>query len=305
MLNHEQTERQIQGWVIVAAVAPLAHASGCGWFVTALAAIGFLPLSLIWMDGWKNMGRFVSLLEFVWLIPVLAYLAESCGAYWPAKNDVAVPIIILILSAIPSQVERRAKVGAVILCSMVLLSVPVLVSGISEVRGTWLKPEMKTWSWELAAGLLLPGLSGLWNPAGKRNAGVATAIAIFAIVTAFVTQGVLSPAICTQENAPLYTLAQTLRLGGLSRFEPLVSVAITFGFYAACSFLVCCAETLGERFGMSKSAASVIVTVIAICMVLLQVPANDMVLTIGCVIGWFLMPISGLKKRSKKNEKSA
>lgn len=305
MLNHEETERQIRGWVIAAAITPLAHASGCGWFVTALATITFLPLSMIWMNGWKNIGRFLCVLEFLWLIPVLAYLGKSCGAYWPAKNELAVPITILILSAVSTQVDKEAKVGAVILCSMVLLSVPMLLSGISEIQTPWLRPDASTWSWELTAGLLIPGLSGLWNTAGRRNTGMAAAVAIFALAAATITQGVLSPAICNQESAPLYTLAQTLRLGGLSRFEPLVSVAITFGFYAACSFLICCAGTFGERLGMKRATASIIVTLIAIGVMLLRVPENDVVLTAGCVIGWFLVPIIGLKKRSKKNEKSA
>ncbi len=305
MLNHEQTDRQIRGWVIAAAIAPLAHASGCGWFVTVLAVIGLFPLSMLWMNGWKNMGRVLSVVEFLWLIPVLAYLGKSCGAYWLAEHALAVPITILILSAVSVQVERGAKIGAVILCSMILLAVPILVSGVSEIQVQWLKPYAPTWSWELAAGLLIPGLSGLWNAEGKRNTGMAMAVAIIAVGTAVITQGVLSPRICSQESAPVYTLAQTLRLGGLSRFEPLVSVAVTFGFYATCSFLVCCAGTFGERFGLKRSTASITATLAAIVILLLRIPSNQIVLTMGCVIGWFLMPIIGLKKRSKNNEKSA
>lgn len=250
------------------------------------------------------MGKFLSVIEFIWLIPVLAYLGKSCGAYWPAQNKLAVPITILMLSSITAQVEKGAKVGAVILCSMILLSVPIFLSGASEIQLLWLKPYTATWSWELIAGLLIPGLSGLWNSAGKRNAGMVTAVVIFAIVAAIITQGVLSPAICTQETAPLYTLAQTLHLGGLSRFEPLVSVAVTFGFYATCSFLVCCAAAFGERFGLKRSQSSVIVTIVAIAILVLKIPSSDIVLAIGCVVGWFLLPIACLKKRTKKIEKT-
>ncbi len=305
MLENEANERQIRAWAFAATIAPLAHASGCGWLSAIVASCVFLPLGIAGMDGWKKMGRILLAIEFVWLIVALSYLVQSIGQYWPTKNEVAIPIMLLLLAGVSCQIRRNAKVGAILLCSMVLLFIPILLCGISDIQVQWLKPQCNKWGWGLIPVLLIPGLSGLWNPSGKRNAQACVGLAVLGTSLALITQGVLSPKICTEGSAPLYTLAQTLHFGGLSRFEAIVSMAVTLGDYAMTSFLVCCGAQIGSRLGLSRGAASWMVILISVVLLFIEIPWSGVMMSFGSVICWMILPMICVKIKSKKDEKSA
>lgn len=305
MFDERLNDKQICAWTAAGMLAPLAHVSGAGWQAMAAACVVLLPLGMAARSGWKNMGKMLLTVELIWLVAMMAHLLRASGLYWPAKNRLAVPVTLLIVAVSVYQVRKAAKVGAVLLCSMVVLFVPVLLCGISDVETAWLHPEWNDWAWELIPVLLLGGIGGLWHTGQGKHGRSILLIGVYGIAAALITQGVLSMGICAREKAPLYVLAQTLHIGGLSRFEALVSTAVTLGYYATTSLMLCAGIEMAQGLGMSPRTGAAVVAAGVISVWLSGVEISAGVAAVGPLILWGFAPLVCVKKKSKKSEKSA
>ena len=116
-------------WLLAAMSAPLAHFSGSGWLMTALAASAVLPLTLL-PKAWEGMTKPLLLLQLLWLGAVAGALLSGSPAYWPSDNDLAVPLTILVLAALTGA-PAAPRIGALLALCMALLTIPAAVSGVA------------------------------------------------------------------------------------------------------------------------------------------------------------------------------
>ena len=300
MSESAMTRRQGAAWLLTAMLAPLAHASGLGWTNLALYAAAALPLWLLpgKMDG---LPKPILLLEWGSVILAGASILPASGSYWPGRaSEQVVPAVLLILAAMTGNVRRGAN-AAGILCWMTgILGAIVLYMGTQGIELRWLRPVPVVWNPVLAGTMLLPGLSVLWpEKPGKSMCG----IAVLAAVLGVLVQGTLGAEAAEMLSAPFYEMARSLRLGSLSRLEPVGSVMLTLSWFALCLYLVMGARTLLEEAGIGEQKALWTGTV-AMCLLIgmketTKLPAQPL----WSGILWFGIPLWNFFKKAKKDEK--
>lgn len=305
MSNEKMEAGAGRGWLLAAMAAPLAHASGAGWMAGAVLAMLILPLSRRIGIGWQRMGKPVLFAQLVWMSVMLGILLKSGGDYWPAPRAYVVALTLLVLAALPISRERSARIGAVLLWAVVLLFVPIGLCALGEIRMDLLMPRWDGWAWAMVPGLLLPGLYGLVQEGndGIRRKTLAVAGA-FAVAMGILTQGMVGEQICRMENAPLHVAAQTMRLGGLSRFEVIVSMAMTLGYYATASYMMECAKAVACRLGANGKGLPWCVAAVSASS-MLWANGSPGRWAAGCVAAWCIVPIVYGKRKMKKDENSA
>ena len=116
-------------------------------------------------------------------------------------------------------------------------------------------------------------------------------------------QGVLSPAVASGAGDAFYETGRTLRLGILSRMEPVTAVAATLGWYATGVLLIASAQRLAGRHGLKGKMVKVCAGALAAAGFCIgdAVPAWTVVgIT---VFGWIATPLWTEKRNFKKDEK--
>lgn len=302
---NDEGNRSVWAWSAAAAAAVLANASGAGWLACGILAGILLPLGAWGQDGWGKMGKAMALVQVLWMTVMLGLLLPDAAGYWPSPNAYIVPLSLLLLAMLPAQSKQNARTGAVLLVSMLVLFVPVALSGAAAVEIRYLNPQWNYWSMALVPAMLLPALGGcLERQSGGSRRRVLLGIGIFAVAAGIVTQGILGESLCRQEVVPFHTAAQTMRLGGLSRFEAIVSMGMTLGYYAVGSYLISCVKAMARTAGIPEKA-SVWMAGAGAALVGVMPSPDPWIAAVGCGILWGVVPILYGKKKSKKGEKSA
>lgn len=301
MRNNSIAPRQLWAWLAVGMSAPLAHWSGAGWLTALVTAAAVLPLSALGAKGWADAGKWISAAGLIWIVAVLASLIPESGEYWPGnQNERVVPLALIVLAALSAGGEKAARVGSVLFWVLVLVYAPVVLGASAGIEWEYLAETGLEWAPGLIAVLTVPALAGLWQEEGAaRNIAP---LGILAVAFAGITQGMLSIAACEMDT-PFYEVGRSLRLGGMSRFEPLIAVAVTFGWYCFASFLLSAAAQLGSRIGWKEPWGIWGAGGITAALVLFDVQFDHWILAIGGTVLWILLPIISLQKNLKKDEK--
>lgn len=305
MLDHKISPSQFWAFLAVAMSAPLSHYANAGWLAVLLAAGAMLPLTMLFPEGWRNMGRVVSLIQVVWISVVLAELIRTSGACWPGgKGEWVVPLTLLVAVGLAGSGEKAGRICATLFWLLAALYAPVLFGAAAQLEPEWLEASAREWNAELLVTLLLPGLSGIWISNQKGKLSVIAGLGLFAVILAALIQAVLSVNVGIQVRDPLYEVGRTLRMGGISRFEPLVSVAKTLGWYGLCSYLVRSGTSLAGKWAIPEKWAGWLIVAISAGVIVFALRVDGRILVGGCVVLWILVPMV-CEKRSQKTRKSA
>ena len=277
-------------WLLAALSAPLAHFSGSGWLMTALAASAVLPLTLL-PKAWEGMPKPLLLLQLLWLGTVAGALLTGSAVYWPSDNDLAVPLILLALAALTDSASAP-RIGSVLALCIALLSIPIAVSGAARVEGAWMRPAVAAWPWALTLVLLLPNLPA----AGDRKNRGAVYAGLLAAALALLVLGTISPQVAASVQDPFYQTARTL-----GYLEPVIAAGITLGWYAATAYLLENARWLGKQMGLGTRMASVLPLGTAILGILGGVQLRG---PFWALLSTFLWVMSPFLTKIKKVEKT-
>ena len=276
-------------WLLAALSAPLAHFSGSGWLMTALAASAVLPLTLL-PKAWEGMPKPLALFQLLWLGAVAGALLSGGPAYWPSDNDLAVPLTLLALAALTGS-AAAPRIGAVLALCIALLSIPAAVSGAARVEGAWLYPTAGDWPWALTLVLLLPNLPAAGD--GKNRGAVYAGL--LAAALSLLVQGTISPQVAESVPAPFYQTARTL-----GYLEPVIAAGITLGWYAVAVYLLENARWLGKQMGLRARMASVLPLGTAILSILGGVQLREPFWALLSTFLWVLAPfLTNFKKVEK------
>lgn len=290
-------------WTIAAVTAPLAHFTGIGYMACILAAGAILPLNCLAGNGFRNLGRTLSLLEWIWLMLVLAHLMPLAGDCWGTRGaEIAVPLALLILAIAAGEGEKPFRIGAVLFWGSGLMLAGILLIAVRDVKLRWLEPAAGVWSGELIVTLLVPSLMGLLQEKKNRDAAVLITEAVLTAGFAAFTQGVLNIKIAEGIRSPFY---EGIRSIGTVSAEPIAAVVITVTWFCFCSLLVRSGIELLKKCGIKGLLAKIatLATVAGLMLTGFRLPGSF--LMAGSLILWVLIPITLSKNKSKKVEKSA
>ncbi len=194
-------------------------------------------------------GRFLLGAIFLWNLLMLGAGARQLCAAYPGGSSL-VGLIVLLLAAWGANKGGGtvARVGAVSFFFLIIIYSIVLAFAAPGIHPEWLKPQTAP-LWTQLPSVLCPVL--LFFLAGRGGQGKCRLWAwlllsvAFAVATAAVTAGRLSPEVVRQDPFPFYTMTQGISLlNTMERFEALVSAALTAGGFCLLSIL-CLANHAG------------------------------------------------------------
>lgn len=277
-------------WLLAVMAAPLAHFSDSGWLMTVVTAAATLPLTVIPKE-WSNMGKFLALLEIVWLGIVAGSLLANTASYWPSDNDLVVPLTILALAAITKE-NAAPRIGAVLAFCMALLAIPAAVAAMAKMKMDWLSPVTGKLPWAIAWVLLLPNLP-VEGEAGRRR-GIRY-IGILAVALSVVVQGTISTVVAASVHDPFYQTARTL-----GYMEPLIAAGVTLGWYTLAAYLLSSARYTAKENKIGEVWPCVLVVGTATASVLLEVQLQHTKMALFGVLFWVLIPFCTKIKNFEK-----
>lgn len=301
--QRELTAQQMSVWLLAATSAPLSAASGAGWAAVALAGLAMLPLTCLSGRGWSGIGGATAVVEAIWLSLVAGLMLQNSAVFWPgSRSGWFVPLVLTMLITL-TKPEAAPRAGAVVGLCLAALYVPVLVGGAAQTKVEWLPAHPGSWTQTLLLALLLPSLWGLWREQTSGVGHTLTATAVLGILFAALVQGILSPAVAQAQPNAFYEASRTLRLGVLSRIEPVAAVATTLGWYALGSLLHSTAVCLAKQGGICTCKAGLGSAMITGSAAIWRISIPGY-LTVGVsLLLWVLVPFLAEKRNFKKSEK--
>lgn len=298
--------KRLWAWLAVAMCAPLAHFSGGSWL--ALLILGLICGSLLVLLPDCSAipdSKILCLLELAWIMILLSQFMPLSAQYWPGeKSRLVTPAVLLGLGAYGCS-KRASRVAGVLFWILVILFVPVLIVGSKDVNFKWLLPKSMDLSLWLIPILLLPGLSSFLPVSQKRGRSWYPGILIFGLILWLITAGVLSPAVAAQSETPFRELSRCLTIGAASRFESLIGVSVTLGWFALASLLIRCGSIFAQQLGIKEKWNHWIVAGSAVLLSWTDVQLSDTFGAVFSLILWILIPMLHRKIFSKKREKNA
>lgn len=314
MFSKEIPQRQLWAWIISAMTAPLAVIAGkCSWLW--VLAVGLVCSALCWSvftlsEGKLQYKKWYCTLQLIWLTVVISEIARWTLYCWEdAGQSPVISLTLLILAAVSawSGGERASRVGSVLSWLMAGIYIIVLAAGAGDLNVRWMRPEMDAPSPELVFVFLLPA-TVLFLPGKKTKGKYALGLAIlFSVVITLCTAAILSPAAAKKLDFPFYTFSKSLSLFGVAeRFESLVSVVLTLGFFSLLSFLISAIGSLAEQLGKGGGRTGIIGSaILAGILLLLHNGLSGFMLAVLSVIFWGIAPLTAVIFEKIKKSKNS
>lgn len=319
MFHNEVPRYQLAAWLFVAISAPIIQLVGRnGWL--AVAAVGTVCLGLCWLVTLTparqiTQQKWFCILQLPVIVLVAAEFAKWSVDCWPTGTDFPVVPLTLLTLAVFSALHGAAgasRVPSVLFWFLAILYGIVLAAGSKNIKVQWLQPSWELPGEGLLLTLLLPSVAVLLpREKGRAMQLVFPVILLFLTAAALWTVGTISPMVAKEVSWPFYESSKSLNLLGVAeRFESLVSVAMTLGYFSLYSLLLSAAGSAGECIKPGWGKWAVIACGIATAaLTLLMIHTAQGLLVIITLIAWCFLPIFGgfteLWEKSKKGEKSA
>ena len=319
MSREKVPQYQLAAWLFVAISAPIVQLVGKNGWLSALAA-GAVCLGLCWLATALPASRIIQQKWFCLLqLPVITLVTAEFAKWsvdcWPTGTDFPVVPLTLLTLAVFSALHGASvasRVPSVLFWFLAILYGIVLTAGSKNVKAEWLTPNWELPENGLLLTLLLPAVAVLlpWEK-GKAMCLVFPVILLFLAAAALWTVGTISSNVATEVAWPFYESSKSLSLLGVAeRFESLVSVAMTLGYFSLYSLFLSAAGNMGENVKPGWGKTAVMGCGIAsAALTLLMIHTAQGLLVIITLIAWCFLPVFGgfteLWKKSKKGEKSA
>ena len=298
MENRNITGSQLGAWLFTAMSAPLAQFAGAiSWPVVLLTGAVCLAAAGIVSRIVLKQGRALLVLQYIWILCILGAMVRWIAGSWPSGNVYpAVPLVLVALAAVSASGGERPAAGAasVLFWLVVMVFAVVLVAGIREIDITMLSKAEGTPGGILVVVYLLPAAAAFLPGAEKKlTPRWLSSTLVFGTVVSAMIAGLVSPVVAQSADSPLYQWVRGLGIfGTLERFEAIVAVAVTVGWFSALSYLLCVAGCQAERYksGWYKHGVWVCAIVTGAGM-LAERWINATALAVGCGIMWLAVPI--------------
>lgn len=298
--------KSVWAWTGIGMWVLMAHFSGGSWpALILLAVICYSVMKLLPNDVTAlAQSRLYCILQLVGIYLLQTQLLPMSAQYWPGKYAHTVIPSVLILLGLFSCMKRPERVGGILFWGIGLALIPVVLAGSKDLRFEWMLPTQFGVSLWMIPGLLLPLLAGF--AAGERTDLKWYKWTVLAGVTMWIiVSGVLSQKVAANLDTPFRNASMSLTLGAYSRFESLVSVILTLGWYALSSLLFYAAQKCISGLNMKKVPGMWFFAILLLTSEIKSVSIPPEITVIYIIFVWLLFPVFDLKKISKKSEKSA
>ncbi len=292
-------------WIFAGVSAPIAHHAGqSSWLATLIAGLLCSIACAIVVavaDRRSCRGGWYSAVQTLWIALVTGLLARWSVSSWPtAAGFPVVGLTLLVLAAFAAWdgATRASHCCSALFWLLALLYAVILVAGTQNLKLQYMMPTAQPFSLMQVVVFLLPALAG-FLPCSKRLKVLPLAgVVIFATVLTLWTVGTLSMPVTTQLEEPFYQFSRSLSFSGVSeRFESILSVAMTMGYFALFAFLLSAVYHLTERAVPGKGRGGVIVAAVLAATIMVFIEKmEEWVLVVGCVVLWILLPLVVGKK---------
>lgn len=292
-------------WTAIAMWTLMAHFSGGSWpALIVLATICYGVMKMM-PENTEDIAK-SKLYCFMQLIAVfllLTQLLPLSAQYWPGKYaDKIIPSVLLILGAY-SVMKRPERIAGILFWAMAILLIPLGLAGGRDLRLEWIAPSHFGVSVWMVPTMFIPILMRF--AAGKGNdLKWYKRIVLVGIIMWIAISGVLSHPVAAILETPFREAGMVLSMGAYSRFESIVSVTLTIGWYGLSSMLFLAVYRCIEGLNIKKALGIVIFTILVLTSVIKGVRISPAITVIYIIFVWILFPNFDLKKRSKKSEKS-
>lgn len=258
-------------------------------------------------------GRLLLVLMYAGNLLLLgASAARLCDAYPSAGARPLIGLLLLLMAAYAAgegtpTVGRVAAIGFFFLAALYAV---VLAFGAAQAEVRWLKPVTELSPARLTALLAPVSAALLAVQCGAKcrlwtwlTGGVALVFA-----AAFVTAGVVSPAVASCESFAFYLMSKNVSLfGAMERLEPLVSAALTVGGFALLGQFCAINTEIAGALAPSFRYSPAVNFLLGGGAIWLSVCLSERLLAWLSAIFWGLIPLMALllvagKKREKKSE---
>ena len=297
MQSHNISRRQLGAWLFAALSAPLAQiAGGVPWLAAVL--LGTACLTVCWLLGRNTVcpGKWVCIVEFAWIVCVLGGAARWIAGSWPIGNAYpAVPLVLLALAAASAAqgTAQAARAGGMVFWLLALVYCVVVFAGIGEADIKMIESVPGTADTRLIVVFLVPALI-VFVPKMQRKLSFRGLAAIcgFAVAISVLIAGSLSSTVAQSVDMPLYDWVRGLSLfDTVQRFEAIVSVALTMGWFSLLSFQMSVAGHLADRVNSGWYRMGV--WVCAAMTGLSTLPdgwIRQDILAVGSIVLWVIIP---------------
>ena len=315
MYSHRVQQPLLWAWTSVAMTAPLAYYAGrCHWvFVLFIGVLCGLLCQYVLTAKEKTvcLGVWYSVLQFLWLGIALGEMVRWSAMCWPNDSGLAVSLILLALaaSAAACGTARAAGVCGVLVWGVGILYIILAAAGISNLHPKWLKlgdAVPKVYPVELIFVFLLPvGARTLGSEQNKKAWIGITAMLLFGTLLAMWTIGGLSEPVSREYEFPFYEFCKSLQLvGSVKRFEALIAVALTVGFFGVESMLLSLGAGLAEAVRKECGKKGICISaLIGAAAATIPTEYGGIVLAAGSLIFWGLQPFFTIQKEKIKSRK--
>lgn len=304
MYSETISHKRLWAWLAVAMSAPLVHFSGGSWLALLVLGVICYGVAAVLPDKLEAVkkSRIVCAAELIWIVLLLSQLMPLSAVYWPgSKSEIVIPAVLLALGA-HSCNQRASRVAGVLFWVFIIMYVPVIIAGVKDLELAWLIPNSMGISLWMVPVMLLPCATKVLD-GNQKGHGWYPGILLFGLGMWAITSGVLSPSVASGMGAPFRELSRSLTIGAASRFESLISVAVTLGWFCLGSLLIQCGSVYCEGIGIRSSIAPWLIAAASIGLYLAGVRLSPESGAILSIFLWSLLPWIA-EKISKKSEKS-
>lgn len=303
---------QLNAWLLSALIpAVFSIVSRNGWITVLLTAIatGALCFCVLTCKH-EKFPKWLCVLELGWLIVFLGGLAKISSACWMEVDAFpAIPVILLILAAWGAYrgAMQAARTGATLMWLVLPVLGIVLLAGTADINPKWIRMELEIPDGMLVSLLLIPCL-GMYLPRESSNASrwIAVAIGVVAIVASALMDASMGSVVASTAASSFYEFSKGVNLFGVAeRFEALVACALTAGWFALFTLIMCAVYHLTEKIFSPASKWSVWIAAAASAGLMCILPNTDSWMAMGALIFWGILPaaaqgVEGIKKIEKK-----
>lgn len=288
-------------WTGTAMVILLAHFSGGAWISLFLLVAGIFVLGTRMPENTQQLleKKWFCVLQLAGFYLLISQCLPLSAQYWPGeKAELVVPGVLLALG-IYGCGKRPERVAGVLLWAILLLGVPILLAGIKDVRLEWIIPaKMEMSLWAIPAVLLPFAVEMAMSARQSTKRGLiggVIGVGIWVLVA-----GILSFPIAQSADTPFRMMAQNLSIGPNSRFESVVSAAMTLGWYCVVTLVLTCANRYWKGLGVKENKSRLLHALILYALLLTNVTIAAPFIVAYIVVAWLIVPFIVLRKSSKK-----
>lgn len=296
--------RTHSGILAVAAGALIVYGTGNLWDTVAAGAVA----GLLWLLCRRELrgGKIFWAIQWLAALFIGAQILRYVPGCWELEREgsLIIPWGLLALAACTNgDGEKLARIGGILLGISILLYGGILAAGLTDLHPLRLTAPEKMGNPCLLLGFLLM-VAGKWLW-GRKSGGTMGWMLVFGLALSAWVTAILGDALGMQDFA-VYQAVRGLRFLSVGeRFEAVLSVTVTLGWFAALSVLL----AIGKKASRQVTGRGD-VWVLAILMgVFYLIPGVPVQYAVGAgLLAWGVLPIlvstgEFLKKRKNSEKK--